>query len=129
MIAVDTNILVRLITQDDEAQHRASVDLFQNPEIFVPDTVILETEGVLRFAYDFNAHEICTALRKVFGLPNVYLTNENLIAQVLQWYENGLDFADALYLATSQHCSTLYTFDKEFIKRAKPLTDRRVQKP
>ncbi|MFQ4138227.1 type II toxin-antitoxin system VapC family toxin [Nodosilinea sp. PGN35] len=129
MIAVDTNILIRLITQDDEAQHRASVDLFQNPEIFIPDTVILETEWVLRFAYDFKTQEICTALRKVFGLPNVYLANENLTAQVLQWYENGLDFADALHLATSQHCSVLYTFDKEFIKRAKKLTDQPVQKP
>lgn len=129
MIAVDTNIIVRLITQDEEPQHRASVDLFQASEIFIPDTVILETEWVLRFAYGFKADEICAALRKIFGLPNVYLANENLIAQVLQWYENGLDFADALHLATSQHCSALYTFDNAFIKRAKTLTDQQVQKP
>jgi predicted nucleic-acid-binding protein len=129
MIAVDTNIIVRLITQDDEPQYRASVDLFQTPTIFIPDTVILETEWVLRFAYGFKAHEICKAFRKIFGLPNVYLANENLTAQVLQWYENGLDFADALHLATSQHCSALYTFDHAFIKRAKTLSDQQVQKP
>ncbi|WOD38989.1 type II toxin-antitoxin system VapC family toxin [Nodosilinea sp. E11] len=129
MIAVDTNIIVRLITQDDESQYRASVDLFQNPEIFIPDTVILETEWVLRFAYGFKAAEICAAFRKIFGLSNVYLANENLMSQVLQWYEKGLDFGDALHLATSQHCSALYTFDKAFIKRAKTLTDQRVQRP
>ncbi|MEA5450655.1 type II toxin-antitoxin system VapC family toxin [Leptolyngbya sp. CCNP1308] len=129
MIAVDTNIIVRLITQDDEAQHRASIELFQKPDIFIPDTVILETEWVLRFAYGFKANEICAALRKLFGLPNVYLANENLTAQILQWYENGLDFAAALHLATSQHCSALYTFDNAFVKRAKTLTDQQVQKP
>ena len=84
MIAVDTNIIVQLLTQDDEPQYRASIDLFQTSEIFIPDPVILEAERVLRFAYGFEVHEICTAFRKIFGLPNVYLANENLTAQVLQ---------------------------------------------
>ena len=129
MIAVDTNIIVRLLTQDDEPQYRASIDLFQTSEIFIPDPVILETEWVLRFAYGFKAHEICTAFRKIFGLPNVYLANENLTAQVLQWYESGMDFTDALHLATSPHCSALYTFDNALIKGAKTLADQRVKKP
>ncbi len=41
MIAVDTNILVRLLTQDDEVQYQKSLKLFQNPEIFISYTVIL----------------------------------------------------------------------------------------
>jgi hypothetical protein len=38
------------------------------------------------------------------------------MAQVLQWHEQGLDFADALHLAQSEHCSSIYTFDDKFVK-------------
>ncbi|MBF2056155.1 MAG: type II toxin-antitoxin system VapC family toxin [Cyanobacterium sp. T60_A2020_053] len=85
MIAVDTNILVRLITQDDEIQYQQSLKLFDHENIFIADTVILETEWVLRFAYKFQPLEICQVFRTVFGLSNVYLTDEKLILQVLQF--------------------------------------------
>ncbi|MCP5410517.1 MAG: PIN domain-containing protein, partial [Chromatiaceae bacterium] len=52
MIGVDTNVLVRLLTRDDEAQFRKALKLFQQEEIFIPKTVFLETEWVLRYAYD-----------------------------------------------------------------------------
>ncbi|MBE9227163.1 type II toxin-antitoxin system VapC family toxin [Phormidium sp. LEGE 05292] len=122
MIAVDTNVVIRLLTQDDESQFNKSVELFNSQDIFIPDTVILEIEWVLRFAYKFKPVEICTALRNLFGLPNVYLTNANLIVQVLQWHENGLDFADAFHLAHSQNYPEFYTFDDKFVKRAVGLT-------
>ncbi|MHC5825387.1 MAG: type II toxin-antitoxin system VapC family toxin, partial [Nostoc sp.] len=95
MIVVDTNIIVRFLTQDDELQFQKSREIFQTQDIFIADTVILETEWVLRFAYKLKPDEICTALRKLFSLPNIYLTNLSLIVQVIQWHENGLDFADA----------------------------------
>ena len=129
MIAVDTNVVVRLLTQDDEQQYNKSLKLFQEQDIFIPDTVILETEWVLRFAYHFKPDEICQALRNLFGLPNVQLTNGSLMAQVLQWHENGLDFADAFHLAQSQHCSAIYTFDNKFVKRGKGLSGCEVQQP
>jgi predicted nucleic-acid-binding protein len=94
MIAVDTNVVVRLLTQDDEQQYNKSLKLFQKQDIFIPDTVILETEWALRFAYHFKPDEICEALRNLLGLSNVQFTNGSLMAQVLQWHENGLDFAD-----------------------------------
>lgn len=128
MIAVDTNVVVRLLTQDDEQQYNKSLKLFQQA-IFIPDTVILETEWVLRFAYHFKPDEICKAFRNLFGLPNVQLINASLMAQVLPWHENGLDFADALHLAQSQNCSAMYTFDDKFVKRARGLTECKVQQP
>ncbi|WP_231510440.1 type II toxin-antitoxin system VapC family toxin [Fischerella sp. PCC 9605] len=73
MVAVDTNIIVRLLTQDDKLQYQQSLEIFQNHDVFIPDIVILETEWVLRFAYKFQREEICTALRKLFGLLNVHL--------------------------------------------------------
>jgi predicted nucleic-acid-binding protein len=129
MIAVDTNIVVRLLTHDDEPQSQKSFKLFQSQDIFIPDTVILETEWVLRFAYRFQASEINQSFRKLFGLPNVSLTNANLINQVLQWHQQGLDFADAFHLAQSQNCSELYTFDEKFRKKSKGLTACEVKHP
>jgi predicted nucleic-acid-binding protein len=127
MIAVDTNIIIRLLTQDDEQQYIKSFQLFQEQNIFIPDTVILETEWVLRFAYHFKRSEICKAIRNLLGLPNVQLMNKSLMVQVLQWHEGGLDFADAFHLAQSQRFSTLYTFDNKFVKKAKGLTACEVQ--
>ena len=129
MIAVDTNVVVRLLTQDDEQQYNKSLKLFQEQDIFIPDTVILETEWVLRFAYHFKPNEICIAFRNLLGLPNVQLKNGSLMAQVLAWHENGMDFADALHLAQSQNCSAIYTFDTKFINKAKGLTKCEVQQP
>jgi len=117
MLAVDTNTFVRLLTQDDEPQYDKSLQIFQKQDIFVPDTVLLETEWVLRFAYNFKHSEICQVFRNLLGLPNVHPTNATLIAQALRWHENSLDFADALHLAQSQSCSVLYTLDAKFAKR------------
>ncbi len=129
MIAVDTNIVVRLLTQDDEQQYTKSLQLFEEHDIFIPDTVILETEWVLRFAYHYKPTEICGVFRQLFGLSNIQITKASLMAQVLQWHENGVDFADALHLAYSQSCSAIYTFDHKFIKNARGLTECKVQQP
>jgi len=51
------------------------------------------------------------------------------MAQVLQWHESGLDFADAFHLAQSQSCSAFYTFDKAFENRAKGLTQCEILQP
>ena len=129
MIAVDTNVVVRLLTQDDAVQFQNSLKLFQEQDVFICDTVILEAEWVLRFAYKFPPDQFCQALTKLFGLTNVYLPNANLIAQVLEWHQAGLDFADAFHLAQSQHCSELYTFDKKFLREAQELTDCELKQP
>ena len=87
MVAIDTNILVRLFTRDDETQYQAAYVLFQREDIYIPDSVILETEWVLRFAYDFKSAQICSALRGVFGLKNVVIDDSLMIARVIEWYE------------------------------------------
>ncbi|WP_287265562.1 hypothetical protein [Moorena sp. SIO3A2] len=71
MIAVDTNVVVRLLTQDDQLQFNKSVEIFRKQEVFIADTVILETEWVLRFAYKFKPAAICQGLRNLFGLPKI----------------------------------------------------------
>lgn len=129
MIAIDTNILVRFLTQDDEKQFNHSLKLFQEHLLFIPDSVWLETEWVLRFSYRFTVPQIADALTKVLSLSNVHVVDSNKLIQILQWYQGGLDFADAFHLANSQTVPELMTFDNRFIKRARKLTWCLVREP
>ena len=123
MISVDTNVIVRFLTRDDEAQFAQSLKLLETSAIFIPDTVILETAWVLDFVYDFKPDDVLSALRGLFGLPNVHLDDPVKIAQILEWFEQGVDFADAFHLSYSTKCTELKTFDKGFIERSRNLSD------
>ena len=129
MIAIDTNIVVRLLTHDDEIQYKKTCKLFNNHDVFIADTVILETEWVLRFAYHFDTRQIADALTKLFGLPNVQINHPSLVAQAIAWHLQGLDFADAFHLANSQQCKTFFTFDKKMINAAKSIDTCEVLAP
>ena len=129
MIAVDTNVLVRLLTGDDPAQFKASERLFATDQIYIPITVLLETEWVLRAAYKLSPVDVCDAFSRVLGLANVTITDGQRISQAIAWNEKGLDFADALHLSQCQEQEKLKTFDNAFIKQAKALAECRVEKP
>jgi len=129
VIAIDTNIVVRFLTEDDPMQFKQAAKLFNEAELFIPDSVILETEWVLRFAYRFSPAEIVSAFRKLLGLPSIHVDNNGKIAKVLEWHEHGLDFADAFHLANSDILSELITFDSKFVQRAKGKSSCQVRKP
>jgi predicted nucleic-acid-binding protein len=129
VVAIDTNVLVRLLTGDDPAQAKASHKLFASEDIFIPDSVLLETEWVLRAAYDLGPSDVCAAFRRICGLANVFLTDAQRIAQTIAWHEAGLDFADAFHLALSRDAESFRTFDSDFIKSARKHTDRRIERP
>ncbi len=129
MISVDTNIVVRFLVKDDLDQFHQSAEIFSTQDVFIPDTVILESEWVLRYAYGFGSGQINDAFRKLFGLTNIYFRDANEVALAIEWYENGLDFADALHLAQSQHYRQMATFDRRFVNRAKQITTCPVRMP
>ena len=114
---------------DTPAQSKASHTLFASDDIFIPDTVLLETEWVLRAAFDLNPADVCAAFRRVCGLHNVTVSDGQRVAQVIDWHEAGFDFADAFHLALSKDQNSLKTFDVGFIKNARKHTDRRVERP
>lgn len=117
MIAVDTNILVRLLVQDDQKQAQKAKQLFANHEVFITDTVLLEVEWVLRFAYKLPPATIYLGLSNLLGLDNVLVRDQTAIQHALEWFEQGMDFADAWHLALSQHCEHFATFDQKLMKR------------
>jgi len=75
MTGVDTNILVRLMTGDEPSQAEKTRVVFKKPGVLVTDTVLLESEWVLRHAYGFSPSAIHGAFTKLCGLPNVALSN------------------------------------------------------
>ena len=119
MISVDTNIIIRLLTRDDETQYKKAYAAFQKNELFISDTVLLETEWVLRYAYSFPRQQVFDALSKLLGLPNISVTHPTALHTALQNHSKGMDFADALHLALSQHCDKMLSFDTAFINQAK----------
>ena len=119
MIAVDTNVLVRFLVKDDEKQAQRARRLVEEEHIFVPKTVLLETEWVLRYTYEFGREAVAEALGKVCGLAQVTIEDTPAVRQALAWHQEGFDFADALHLATSRQAEGFYSFDQELFRRAK----------
>ena len=72
MVAVDTDVLVRLLTEDDAQQATAARALFAAGPIWIAKTVLLETGWVLRSLYGFEESAIRDAFTKLLGLKNVH---------------------------------------------------------
>ena len=104
MLAVDTNVIVRYLTNDHSQQSARARKLVDGQDVWVPTTVLLETEWVLRSVYHYTPTQIAIALRKFAGLPHITVENAALAAQALNWAEQGMDFADALHLGAADHC-------------------------
>jgi predicted nucleic-acid-binding protein len=110
LIAVDTNLLVRLLTNDDCIQARQAVKMLNNNEIYIPKTVLLETEWVLRHAYKIERSNIINGFQKLLGLSKVIIEDPEGKYQAIKWYEDNFDFADALHLASSRRCERIRHF-------------------
>ena len=129
MIGVDTNIIIRLLTGDDPVQAEKAASVFKKNGLLLPDTVLLESEWVLRHAYGFSPTAIHEAFTKLCGLPNVTLRDPQRMMTALQWYAGGMDFADALHLSASQGCRMFYTFDQKLVHKAEGRGECKVKAP
>ena len=127
MRAVDTNVLVRLLTDDDEAQTRIAKRVMAAGDTFISSTVLLETEWVLRGAYRFAPNEVNLALSALGGLRGVTFEAPNVVAQALDWHREGMDFADAIHLASASSCELFVTFDRKLASQAKALAKLTVE--
>lgn len=129
MRAVDTNVIVRFLTNDHPAQAARARKLIGGGDIFVATTVLLEAEWVLRSGYGLTTDRLVQALRDFAGLPGVTLEDPQLAARALDWAERGLDFADALHLGRAQGCAAFLSFDRKLAKAAARLSDVEVAAP
>ncbi|MFN0313967.1 MAG: type II toxin-antitoxin system VapC family toxin, partial [Burkholderiales bacterium] len=114
MIALDTNILVRYLTDDDKTLSARAQEIIEQNHCFVTRVVLLETYQVLESFYELGKDEILIALRTIFGLDNLVVEDYLATARSVAWYEAGMDFADALTLASAFGQDHLATFDRDF---------------
>jgi predicted nucleic acid-binding protein len=84
--------------------------------------VLLETEWVLRSLYGFSPESLAGALRALAGLRTVFLEDELAVAKALDWLKEGLDFADALHLASAGNAGRFATFDRKLARQASRTT-------
>jgi len=126
VVAVDTNVLIRLVTNDHPSQAARAAAVFRSGPVFVAKSVLLEAEWVLRYSYDLDTEAILRALRAVLGLANVSVEDPAAAVTALRLCEQGLEFADALHLASSAHAGRFVTFDARLVKRAARVAPGRV---
>ncbi len=121
MIGLDTNILVRYLTQDDPVQSAKATELLErrltekNPG-FVSIVAMVETAWVLDRAYFLTAQEIAGAIERLLQVDVLAIENEQevFIAMVVLKQGHG-SFADALIaeLGARVGCTRTLTFDRK----------------
>ncbi len=129
MIAIDTNVIVRYLVADQSEQFRRATALIEGEQVFVPSTVALEAEWVLRAIYRLNRAAILAALRKFAALPTVAFEDMGILSQALDCAEQGMDFADALHLASAAECDAFASFDRGLKQTAAKLGAPAVRAP
>ncbi len=123
-VALDANVILRLVLRDDDTHWRAAEELFANEDIYIAASVWLEIEWVMRSVYKLDAADFVMAARQVAGLPNVETANRMELVQALEWHEQGMDFADAIHLAGAGPAKRFATFDRDFRTRGNRLQNQ-----
>ena len=126
MIAVDTNVIVRFLVRDDEAQAQAVFKRFRQAEkkgetFFVPLIVVLETIWVLESAYKKPRGQIVDVIEEMLRMKIFKFERDNVVAQVLSDAKGStFDLADLLvaHSSRSSGCSSCITFDKSAAKHS-----------
>jgi predicted nucleic-acid-binding protein len=115
---VDTNILVRLFAQDDDDQWAIASDLVSRYQLVVLSTVLLETEWVLRSRYGFHRQRIGELFEAMMKSESFIFVERQRVRRTLDAFFQGVDFADALHVASLAADETFITFDYDLVKRA-----------
>lgn len=121
MIALDTNVLARVILNDDPAQYSAARQALTGDGVLVTATVVLELIWVLRSIASLTDDEIRDALRVIAASPAVTVVAPSACDEFLRLWAGGLDAEDAAHLAFAGDVNTFVTFDRPLVKRAKKL--------
>jgi predicted nucleic-acid-binding protein len=126
MAALDTNILVRFLVEDDAAQLVAARKLIRKcvqagEVLHVPVTVALELEWVLRSNFGFAKPEVVKTLSQLLSSVELSFESEAALEVALVLYSQApADFSDCLHvaLAAAAGQQPLWTFDKAASKLA-----------
>lgn len=124
MRAVDTNVLVRFLVQDDETQAQIATKLLADAEadkqpLFVSNVVVLEMMWVLKSVYEVPRDEILDSLSELLSMVALAFQDSLSVRDfVSSAQHNAYDLADLLicHVARGKGCDTTLTFDKKAAK-------------
>jgi len=119
MAVLDTNLLVRYLVQDDDAQLAAVKKLIRTvlragETLFVPITVMLELEWVLRANFKFNKDQVTAVLSNLLAAAELTFESEAATEIALALYKKSrADFSDCVHIALAHVAGhgPLWTFD------------------
>ncbi len=121
MRAVDTNVLVRLLTRDDVKQVPAA-EAFVARGAWVPHLVLTEATWVLTSVYDRSPEEIAAAVEMLLNHQHLTLQDSEAVAAAVSSFRRrpALGFSDCLVLEVARKAGhlPLGTFDRDFSKLA-----------
>lgn len=117
MRAVDTNLLVRLLTNDDEAQAQVAEE-FIAAGAWIPQIVLAEAVWVLASAFDLNRARIAEAVDMLLNHTSLAIQDSEIVAAALANFRQfgGVEFSDCLALEAARRAGHLPfgTFDRRF---------------
>ena len=124
MTTFDTNVVVRMIVEDDPVQSRQAIKAWRDAldggaRVFLSKVVLIETSWVLRSAYGFDKTTVAETLRRLLDVEQVEVEAEVEIRNALELYDNGpADFSDYVILESARAAGSLpvKTFDRRLAK-------------
>ena len=126
MAALDTNILVRYLVRDDArqlalAKKLISAAVHAGETLYVPVTVMLELEWVLRSGFTLKKDQVILALASLLASAELSFESEAAVEIALALYKNGAaDLSDCVHIALAHAAGErpLWTFDRAAAKIA-----------
>jgi predicted nucleic-acid-binding protein len=124
VIGIDTNVLIRFLTRDDETQFERAQKLISREAhaghpVFISLLVLLETEWVLRSRYKLTKGEILSSFAELLSTVDMRFEDESSIEEALfLWKDSSAQFADCLIGARNRSCGCRVTasFDADASK-------------
>jgi predicted nucleic-acid-binding protein len=117
VIAVDTNVIIRIVTGDDPLQTPIARALVAR-RVFISHSVLMETEWVLRSYYRWGRSDIAEAFDDLLNLQGVHVLHGEALFWALDRYRLGADWADMLHLIACRGTESFHTFDRSLIRDA-----------
>ena len=118
MRAADTNVVIRFVAADDPAQSAVARRFFREGEVFVSQTVLLETEWVLRAVLGWDRRRVATTLTTLLRIGRIAVERSADAIWAVERHAAGADFADMLHLAAARRTSGFVTFDRSVARGA-----------
>jgi len=123
--SLDTNVLARFFIDDpDDAQaelQRPTAVAALSERCMVTVTVILEFEWVMRGFYGLPRADIARVMSALLGIEHIAIEDRNAVTVALDFFNQGMDLADALHLVRSNGAAKFVTFDRKLAKRAETI--------